>query len=81
MAEPEPEFSAAHNYLNGSGCGCGCIGALMVLLGSVVVGVIPLGFYAGSTTTPMIAGGAAIACGILVALLGIGMCVGSMFMD
>jgi len=81
MAEPQPEYSAMHNYLSGSGCGCGCLGALIVLFGSIVVGVIPLGFYAASTTTPMIAGGAAIVTGLLVAVLGIGMFIGAMFVD
>jgi hypothetical protein len=81
MAEPEPDYSAARNYLSGSGCGCGCLGLLTVLLGTIIVGVIPLGFYTGSTTMPMIAGGATLVTGILVALLGIGMSIGALFMD
>jgi hypothetical protein len=81
MANPEPQFSARRNYLSGSGCGCGCLGALAVLLGSVLLGVIPLGFYSGGTSMPMILGGVSITVGILVALVGVGMYIGALFME
>jgi len=81
MAEAEPEFSAKRNYLSGSGCGCGCLGALAILLGSVIVGVIPLNFYGGTSSMPMLVGGVLVAFGLLVAVVGVGMYIGSLFMD
>ena len=81
MAEPEPENSPMHNYLSGSGCGCGCLGALIGLFGTIIVGVIPLGFYAEATSAPMIVGGAALVCGLLVAVLGLAMYIGALFVD
>jgi len=81
MPEPEPEFSAKRNYLSGSGCGCGCLGALAILLGTVILGVIPLNFYSGGTSTPMILGGVFVVLGFVVAIVGIGMYIGALFMD
>lgn len=77
----EPPPSPMKNMVGGSGCGCGCLGALSGLLGMILLAGIQLQFYEGEVQWVWIAGTGTIAIGLLTALVGVAMWVGSLFMD
>ena len=82
MAEDTAQQSPLKNLVSGGGCGCGCIGAMVGATGVIGLVGIPLAFYDPASTGTMAAlGGTGVAVGLMVALVGIGMYIGSFFLQ
>lgn len=79
MDELEP--SPVKNVAGGAGCGCGCLGLLIALAGGCALAAGPLGLYVHPTDAPIALGIAALLVGATIFMLGLGIYLGSLFIE
>jgi hypothetical protein len=77
-----PEPSAMKNLTGGGGCGCGCLGGVGAIFGLMAIAGIYIELYEGGLDVTAWYGGlAAIVLGVGLAIVGVIMFIGSLFID
>ena len=73
------QTSPSQNFLGGGGCGCGCLGLLLAALGVGALAAIYLEIFFSPLVT--YAGGGMVLIGLIMAVIGVLMYIGSFFIE
>lgn len=74
--------SPAKNFIGGGGCGCGCLGLIIMLIASVFMGAMYLGYLATeSAGSVWITGAIGLTSGALLLVMGVVMWIVSVVLD